>query len=89
MPSGAQGRDLDLTRFPPVCERGVMKPRSRMPALWVLGSRRRASAVVDLVEAERRKVYAAMGPGERLARALALSSFVLRLRESVRLSHRP
>jgi len=37
------------------------------------------------VEAERRRAYAAMDPAERLARALALSSFALDLRESARL----
>jgi len=41
------------------------------------------------VEAERRRAYAAMPPGERLARALALSSFALELRESARRSRRP
>ncbi len=66
-----------------------MKPRSRTPALWVLAFRRRPSATADPVEAERRKAYEAMTPGERLARALALSSFVLRLRESAHLSQRP
>ncbi len=66
-----------------------MRRRPRSPALWVLGSRRRPSATVDAVEAERRKAYAAMDPGERLARALALSSFALRLRESARPSRRP
>jgi len=43
---------------------------------------------MDPVDAERRKVYAAMDPAERLARALALSSFALSLRESARLSRR-
>lgn len=66
-----------------------MRRRPRGPALWVLGYRRRPSATVDAVEAERRRAYAAMDPGERLARALALSSFVLRLRESARRSRRP
>jgi len=40
------------------------------------------------VEAARRQAYAAMEPAERLARALALSSFVFRLRRSTRLPHR-
>ncbi|MBI4587883.1 MAG: hypothetical protein HY725_03515 [Candidatus Rokubacteria bacterium] len=62
---------------------------SRAPALWVLGGRRRPSTTVDPVEIERRKAYAAMDPGERLARALALSSFVFRLRGSARLCRRP
>lgn len=66
-----------------------MKLRSRTPAPWILGFRRRPSATADPVEAERRKAYEAMDPGERLARALALSSFALRLRESARLSRRP
>jgi hypothetical protein len=63
-----------------------MKSRPRTPALWVLTSRGRPSATTDPVEAERRTAYEAMEPGERLARALALSSFALRLRESARLS---
>ena len=66
-----------------------MKPRSRTPALWILGHRRRPSATMDPVEAERQKAYQAMEPRERLARALALSSFTLRLRESARLPRRP
>jgi len=66
-----------------------MKPRPRTPALWVLGSRRRRSTTADPVEVERRNTYEAMGPGERLARALACSSFALRLRESGHLSRRP
>jgi len=66
-----------------------MKPRPRTPALWILGFRRRASRTADPVETERRKAYEVMDPGERLARALALSSFALRLRESARLSRRP
>lgn len=78
-----------LTRFPAVCEGEAMKPRSRTPALWVLASRRRPSTTADPVEAERRRVYKAMNPGERLARALALSSFALKLRQSARLSRRP
>lgn len=80
---------LDLTRLPAACERGAMKLRSRALALWVLGGRRRASATADPVEIERRKAYAAMGPGERLARALAFSSFAFRLRGSARLSRHP
>ncbi|MBI3031465.1 MAG: hypothetical protein HYY64_18345 [Candidatus Rokubacteria bacterium] len=60
----------------------------RTPALWILGHRRRPSATADPVEAERRKAYSAMEAGERLARALALSSFVAALRESVRLQRR-
>ena len=40
------------------------------------------------MEDERRKAYAAMDPGERLARALALCSFTLELRKSARLSRR-
>lgn len=63
-----------------------MKPRSRTPALWILAHRRRPSSTADPVEAERRKAYAAMDPAERLARALALSSFAMGLRESARLS---
>ena len=66
-----------------------MKPRSRRPVLWVLAARRRPSATADPVAAERRRAYAAMDPGERLARALALSSFALRLRDSARFSNRP
>jgi hypothetical protein len=61
-----------------------MKPRPRTPALWILGARRRPSATADPIEAERRKAYAAMDPGERLARALALSSFALKLGEANR-----
>lgn len=78
-----------MIRFPPVWEHEAVKPRPRTPALWVLGSRRRPSATVDAVEAERRRAYAAMAPGERLVRALALSSFALRLCESARRSRRP
>jgi len=63
-----------------------MKPRPRTPALWVLRHRRRPSTTADPVAAERRRTYAAMDPGERLARALALSSFALGLRESARRS---
>ena len=63
-----------------------MKRRPRTPALWVLGSRRRPSKTTDPVEAERRQAYEAMAPGERLARALACSSFAARLRESAWLS---
>ncbi len=66
-----------------------MRPRPRRPALWVLASPRRRSATMDPVEAERRRAYAAMEPGERLARALALSSFALELRDAVRRSRRP
>lgn len=66
-----------------------MKLRPRTPALWVLGSRRRPSTTTDPVEAERRKACEAMDPGERLARALALSSFALKLRGSAFLSRRP
>ncbi|MFZ1058452.1 MAG: hypothetical protein WAP47_04585 [Candidatus Rokuibacteriota bacterium] len=62
-----------------------MKPRPRTPALWILEHRRRPSSTTDPVEAERRRAYAAMDPAERLARALALSSFALDLRESARL----
>src|SRR3972149_2612670 len=51
-----------------------MKPRPRTPALWILGHRRRPSATMDTVEAERRATYASMDPGERLARALPLPS---------------
>lgn len=63
-----------------------MKPRPRTPALWVLGFRRRPSATVDAVKAERRRAYQAVDPGERLARALALSSFAFKLRGATRLS---
>ena len=63
-----------------------MKPHPQTPALWILAHRRRPSSTMDPVDAERRKVYAAMDPAERLARALALSSFTLRLRESARRS---
>ena len=66
-----------------------MKPRSGTPALWVLGSRRRSPTTTAPVEAERRRAYQAMDPGERLIRALALSSFALRLRESAQLQRRP
>ena len=66
-----------------------MKSRPRTPALWILAHRRRPSSTAGPVEDERRKAYAAMDPGERLARALALSSFAFRLRESVRHSRRP
>lgn len=62
-----------------------MKARPRTPALWVLRSHRRPSATLDPVKAERRKAYQAMDPGERLARALALSSFAFKLRRSARL----
>lgn len=65
-----------------------MRPRSRIPALWVLGARRRPSSTMDPVASERRKAYRAMEPAERLARALALSSFAFALRESARLPRR-
>lgn len=80
---------LDLTRFAAACERRVVTRPSRTPALWVLGSRRRRSATAGPLELERRQAYAAMDPGERLARALAFSSFASRLRGSARLSRRP
>lgn len=66
-----------------------MKPRPRTPALWIFGSRRRPSATLDPVQVERRRAYQAMYPGERLSRALALSSFAWRLRESAKLQRRP
>ena len=62
-----------------VCEREAMKARPRVPAVWVL-HQRRPSTVTAEVEAERRRLYAAMAPGERLRRALRLSSFARRLR---------
>ena len=66
-----------------------MKPRPRRPAVWGLTARRRPSSTMEPVPVERRRAYAAVQPGERLARALALSSFALELRESVRRSRRP
>ena len=66
-----------------------MKPRGQTPALWVLRFRRRPSATLDPIEAERNLNYAAMDPGERLARTLALSSFSQRLRDGIKLSRRP
>lgn len=62
-----------------------MRRRPRNPALRVLGSRRRPSAPVDAVAAERCRAPVAMDPGERLARARALSSFALKLRGAARL----
>lgn len=70
----------------PLWQRNDMESRPASPALWVLESRRTPSAVVDPLAAERFQGYAAMSPGDRLARALALSSFALRLRERVRRS---
>lgn len=66
-----------------------MRPGPGRPALWVLDVCRRPSNTVDVIEAERRALYRRMDPGERLARALALSSFVLRMRESAPLSASP
>ncbi len=77
-----------MTRSNGVCEREVMKPRPRARGLWILAHRRRRSSTAGPVEDERRKAYAAMDPGERLARALALCSFTLELRKSARLSRR-
>jgi len=61
-----------------LCEREGVKACPRNPAVWVL-RRRRPSATSAAVEAERRRSYAMMDPGERLRRALHLSSLVLRL----------
>lgn len=80
---------LALTCFAEACKGENMKPRGHTPALWVLRYRRRPSATVDPIQAERHRTYAAMDPGERLARALALSSFSQRLRNGARLSRRP
>jgi hypothetical protein len=66
-----------------------MRRRPGTPALWILRHRRRPSATTGPLEEERRKAYAAMDPAERLARALALSSFALQLRHSPRASRRP
>lgn len=59
-----------------------MKHSSVQPALWILTARRRPSASVGDRALRRSDAYAAMSPGERLQRALKLSTFCRLLSEA-------
>ncbi len=52
-----------------------MRSRSAQPALWILAARRRSSTSTENPAMRRSDRYAAMSPGERLQRALELSTF--------------
>jgi hypothetical protein len=65
-------------------ERGStkMKPRSVQPVLWILAARRRPSVAAGDDRALGSDQYASMSPGERLHRALELSTFCRLLRNA-------
>ena len=52
-----------------------MKPRPVQPVLWILAARRRPSVAAGDDRALGSEQYASMSPGERLHRALELSTF--------------
>lgn len=52
-----------------------MRSRQAEPALWILAARRRPVSSAQERGVRRSDKYAAMSPGERLQRALDLSTF--------------
>ncbi len=59
-----------------------MKPGALQPALWILAARRRPSVAAGDDRAVGSDLYASMSPGERLHRALELSTFCRLLRDA-------
>jgi hypothetical protein len=59
-----------------------MKRRPSHPALWILAARRRPVTSAEDRAMRRSDRYAAMSPGERLQRALELSTFCRLLSEA-------